>query len=75
MRERDPMILAAGFQAAYGDYMGTNRVGLTATVRHIITGQNPLDAVWIRLAKEVIRQMDRPIELHVPASDDTEATA
>jgi hypothetical protein len=69
------MVLAAGFQAAYGDYQGTNRVGLTATVRHILSGQDPLDAVWIRLAKEVIRQLDRPIELHLGASDDTEATA
>jgi hypothetical protein len=68
------MVLAAGFQAAYGDYTGTNRVGLTATVRHILTGQDTLDSRWLRLAKEIIRQLDRPIDLHMPG-EDTEATA
>jgi hypothetical protein len=75
-RVRDSMVLAAGFQAAYGSYMRTDRVGRDATVRHIMAGSTPIDAVWLRLAKEVIRQLDRPIELHLGAQpDDTEATA
>jgi serine/threonine protein kinase len=56
-------------KAAWGDYRGTNRVGLTATMRHIISGAEPLDAVWVRLAEEVIKQADRPIKINLVAGD------
>ncbi len=73
----DPMLLAAGFQAVYGDFRGLNEglLNLNAARRRILNGSWKLEPVWLRLAKEVIRQMDRPIELHVPGTDDTGATA
>jgi hypothetical protein len=67
--------LAAGFQAAYGEYMGTNRLALNGAARAIRLGREPLDPVWIRLAKQVIRQLDLPLDVRLRASDDTEATA
>ena len=74
--ERDPMVLAAGLQAAYGDYRGLNQglLSLNAVRRRILTGCWKLDPVWLRLAKEIIRQLDRPLEIHVPGGD-AEATA
>jgi hypothetical protein len=67
-----PELLAAGFQAAYGLYRGTNTLRVNNEIRRIMDGNIRLDPAWLRLANAVIAATVQPpldFDIRIVAGD------